>query len=95
MPPRPDRPPSPYLVLAVAILLPGCGHLLVGQQQRGVTFLFFTLLLGAVTWQLTTPEQSLIGRYAGGLFVHVLSLTDAYRLARLRHERWRLGAGTG
>lgn len=93
--PPPDRPPSPYLVLAAAILLPGCGHLLIGQQQRGATFLFFILLLGAMSWQLTMPEQSLVGRYAGGLFVYALSLTDAYRLARLRHERWRVGVGTG
>ncbi len=95
MPPStspPDRRPpiSPHLALAVAAVLPGCGHVLIGEQRRGATFLFFTLLLGAVTWQLTTPEQSLVGRYAGGLFVHALSLTDAYRLARLRYERWRL-----
>lgn len=78
-------------MLAVAILLPGCGHLLIGEQRRGATFLFFILLLGTITWHLTTPEQSLVGRYAGGLFVYALSLTDAYRLARLRYERRRLG----
>ena len=93
MPPEARRaPPQPYLVLAVAILLPGCGHLLLGQQRRGLTFLFFMLLLGLVTFQLTTPERSLVGRYAGGLFVYALSLTDAYRLARERYERWRAAA---
>jgi hypothetical protein len=91
-PPEPRRPPQPYLVLVVAVLLPGCGHLLLGQQQRGLTFLFFMILLGLVTYHLTTPEQSLVGRYAGGLFVYALSLTDAYKLARIRYKRWRSSA---
>ena len=46
MPPPERPPPNPYLVLAAAILLPGCGHLLLGLQQRALTFLFFILLLG-------------------------------------------------
>lgn len=91
MPPPERPPPSPYLVLAAAILLPGCGHLLLGLQQRALTFLFFILLLGLVTAQLAEPDRSFLGRYAGGIFVYALSLTDAYRLARLRHERWRRG----
>jgi hypothetical protein len=83
------RPPQPYLVLAAAILLPGSGHLLLGLQQRAMMFLFFIILLGLVTYHLTTPEHSFLGRYAGGLFVYAISLTDAYKLARLRYERWR------
>lgn len=89
MPPPERRPPNPHLVLATAIVLPGCGHLLLGLQQRAMTFLFFILLLGLVTAQLAPPDRSFLGRYAGGLFVYALSLTDAYRLARLRYERWR------
>ena len=89
MPPPEPRPPSPYLVLATAILLPGCGHLLLGLQRRGLTFLFFMLLLGLVTYQLSPPERSLVGRWSGGLFVYAISLTDAYRLARIRRESWR------
>jgi hypothetical protein len=91
-PPDPPRPPNPYLVLATAILLPGCGHLLLGLQRRGLTFLFFMLLLGVVTYSLAPPERSLLGRWSGGLFVYALSLTDAYRLARERWERARSGA---
>ena len=89
MPPPEPRPYNPYLILAVAIVLPGCGHLLLGLRTHALTFLFFMLLLGTVTWQLTTPEQSLLGRYAGGLFVYAISLTDAYRAARMRWERWK------
>lgn len=92
MRPREARPPHPYLVLAAAIVLPGSGHLLLGLQQRAMTFLFFIIMLGLVTYNLTTPEHSFLGRYAGGLLIYAISLTDAYKLARLRYERWRAGA---
>jgi hypothetical protein len=87
----PDRRPiHPYVVLALAIVLPGVGHVAVGQPQRGFGFAFFSLLLALATWHTTTPEHSFIGRSAGGLFVWALSIPDAYRIARLRYEAWRL-----
>lgn len=83
------KPVNPYLVLAVATLLPGVGHVLLGQQARGLGFAFFTLLFGFLTWHLSTPDISLIGRFAGGLFIWALSIPDAYRIARMRWENWR------
>ena len=84
------RPPwHPYAVLLASLLLPGAGHLLVGQPQRGLGFTFFTLFLMTFTWLTTTPDQSLIGRLAFGLFVWALSVPDAYRIARFNYEKWR------
>lgn len=88
------RPLHPYLVLAIAIVLPGMGHVVTGHPQRGFGFAFFSLLLALLTWHTTTPEQSFIGRSAGGLFVWALSIPDAYRLARESYELWRRRQGT-
>ncbi len=88
----PQKPPiNPYLVLVVAALLPGVGHMLIRMQSRGLTFLFFTLLFGWITFHLTTPEHSWAGRYAGGLMIYSISVLDAYKHARLRLERFRRG----
>ena len=88
-----DRAPiHPYLVLALAIVLPGSGHVALNLPFRGLGFAFFTLLLALMTWQVTTPNQSFVGRAAAGLFVWALSIPDAYRIARLRYETWRVGA---
>jgi hypothetical protein len=81
---RTAKIPHPYLVLATAVLLPGFGHVLCGRARRGLTLQLFMLCIGFITWQLTTPDRSLIGRLAGGLFIYALSIPDAYRTARIR-----------
>ena len=86
-------PIHPYLVLALSIVLPGSGHVAMGLPFRGLGFAFFTLLLALMTWQVTTPAQSFLGRAAAGLFVWALSIPDAYRIARLRYETWRIRSG--
>lgn len=75
---------QPLLVLAAAIVLPGAGHVLNRTPVRGLMFVFYILLLGVVTYHLTTPDHSMIGRLAGGLFVYAISIMDAYRTAALR-----------
>jgi len=77
-------PLSPYIVLVVAIILPGVGQVLNRQPVRGLVFLFFILLLGAYTLKTAAPEVSIVGKFAGGLFVYALSIFDAYKTARVR-----------
>lgn len=85
------RPPlHPLLVLAVAIVLPGMGQVLNGAWSRGLMMLFFMLMLGVITYQLAAPGISLVGQFAGGLFVYAVSVMDAYYWARYRAERQRV-----
>lgn len=85
------QPLNPYLALAIAIVLPGAGHVAIGEPERGLRFAFFTLLFAVITWHFSTPAQSFVGRSAGGLFVWALSIPDAYKLARIRYEMWKSG----
>jgi hypothetical protein len=89
--PVPTR--QPLLVGLVAILLPGVGQVLNQQPQRGLTFLFFMLLGAWVSYHLTGPGHSLIGRYALGIFVYAMSVLDAYRWARIRYVRSTFAGG--
>jgi hypothetical protein len=89
----PDRPIHPYKVLVAAVLLPGTGQVLNGTPQRGLVFLFFTILLGWVSMNVMPPEASFIGRTIGGVFVYGLSVIDAYKRARIRFEQWRYHQG--
>lgn len=85
----PIRPVEPKLVLAAALAVPGAGQVLNRQPVRGLTFLFFMMLLGGYTLVTASPEVSLIGKLSGGIFVHALAVYDAYKSARIRTEIWR------
>ena len=75
------KPPlNPYLVLAVALVLPGMGQVLNRQPVRGLIFVCFAILLGAFTLKTAAPDVSFVGKMAGGL--------DAYKTARVRHAVW-------
>lgn len=80
------KPPlNPYLVLAVAIFLPGTGQVLNRQPVRGLIFVCFAILLGAFTLKTAAPGVSFVGKMAGGLFVWAMAVLDAYKVARIRH----------
>ena len=80
-------PLNPYMVLAIAAVLPGMGHMMSGAGRRGMMLQLFMIIGAFVTWHLAPPGVSLAGKLAGGLFVYALSLPEAYRLARLRALR--------
>ncbi len=86
-------PASPFLVLASALVLPGSGQVWNRQPVRGLTFLFFMLLLGGYTLKTASPDVSIVGKLAGGIFVYAMSLYDAYKNARIRAEVWRHHSG--
>jgi hypothetical protein len=87
------QPRNPYLVLAAAILLPGAGHVLQGQAQRGMIFLFFTIILGWASLRLMPETASFFSRHVGGIFIYGVSVIDAYKRARITWEAWRHAQG--
>jgi len=88
------RLPHPLLVLATAMVLPGVGQVLNGQPRRGLVFVFYTVLLGVITYLVAPSDASIIGRVAGGAFVYALSILDAYQgAARRRRIAFVTGGG--
>ena len=74
----------PYKVLAASLILPGAGHVWLGQAQRGLTFLFFMVILGWASAKFMPETASFIGRHIGGVFIYGVCGLDAYKLARVR-----------
>jgi hypothetical protein len=77
----PEKRQKPSAVLAAAVI-PGFGHVLLGHPQRGLMFLFFTIILGWVSVKLMPENATFVGRHIGGVFIWGMSVIDAYRLAR-------------
>ncbi|MCA3554518.1 MAG: hypothetical protein IOC69_02925 [Aestuariivirga sp.] len=80
------KPLNPHAVLAAAVILPGAGHVLLGKAQRGLMFLFFTVILGWVSLRLTPETASFFTRHAGGILIYGFSVIDAYKTARIEWE---------
>ena len=82
------KPRPVWFVTLLAFVLPGSGQVLNGAPARGVIMQFGMVFAGYVSYQLTTPEISPIGRVAGGLLVWVFSIVDANGIANRRVKAW-------
>jgi hypothetical protein len=88
------QPRPVWFVTLMAFVLPGSGQMFNGAPARGVIMQFGMVFGGYVTYQLTTPEISPVGRLAGGLLVWVFSIVDAHGIATRRVHAWaRIQAG--
>ena len=76
-----QKPKRPMMIIAAA-LIPGAGHVLLGQQQRGLMFIFFITIFGWISLKLMPENASFIGRHIGGVFIWGMSIIDAYRISK-------------
>ncbi len=81
-----DKPKNPYLILFAGLILPGAGHVLLGQAQRGLTFLFFTVILGWASFKTMPEHMSFFSRHVGGILIYGISVLDAYKIARIKYS---------
>ncbi len=70
------------MLLLVASLVPGAGHVWLGQAQRGLMFIFFMTILGWISTKIMPESASFVGRHIGGVFIWGMSIIDAYRINR-------------
>ena len=88
------QPRPVWFVTLMAFVLPGSGQVFNGAPARGVIMQFGIVFAAFISYQLTTPEISPIGRMAGGLAVWVFSIVDANGIAKRRVHAWaRIQAG--
>ena len=77
------KPKNSVLVFAVS-LIPGAAHVMLGQAQRGLMFIFFITILGWISLKLMPADASFLGRHIGGVFIWGMSIIDANRINRKR-----------
>jgi hypothetical protein len=81
------KPKNPYFILLTSII-PGAGHVFLGLPQRGLMFLFFTIILGWVSVRVMPSDMSFFSRHVGGIFIYGISILDAYKIARIRSVQY-------
>lgn len=73
-----------WLPVIASIIVPGSGYVLLGMPFRGLQMLFFMVFLGYITFNLTGPDISPVGRFAGGFAVWALSVLEVFRIAKIQ-----------
>jgi len=91
----PLKKPRPvWFVTLMAFVLPGSGQVFNGAPARGVIMQFGMVFGAWISYELTTPDTSPLGRMAFGLLVYVFSIVDANGIAGRRVKAWeRIEAG--
>jgi len=82
------KPRSVRFVTLMAFVLPGSGQVFNGAPARGVIMQFGMVFGAYISYQLTTPDTSPLGRMSFGLLVYVFSVVDANGIARRRVKGW-------
>lgn len=82
------KPRSVRFVTVMAFVLPGSGQVFNGAPARGVIMQAGMVFGAFITFMLTTPDISAVGRMAGGLLMYVFSIVDANGIAKLRVHAW-------
>jgi len=83
------KPRSVRFVTVMAFVLPGSGQVFNGAPARGVIMQFGMVMGAFISYQLTTPDTSPLGRMSFGLLVYVFSIVDANGIAGRRVKAWR------
>ncbi|AET67264.1 hypothetical protein Desor_1619 [Desulfosporosinus orientis DSM 765] len=73
--------------IMAALLIPGSGYLFLARPMRGLIMVFWMCIFAYITFQLTTPEISVIGRYSGGIAVWIISVLEVDHMVRKRNQR--------
>lgn len=70
-----------WLIVLLALAIPGAGHVLLGKAPRGLIFIFWMFAFGYITYHLAGVNASPLGKISGGVAIWVLSVLEASRLA--------------
>ncbi len=75
-----------YFTVGLTMIIPGSGYVMLNKPTRGLFMNLWMFAFGYITYRLTSPDISFIGRLAGGFAIWTISVVEVYRLAC---KRWQ------
>jgi hypothetical protein len=75
-----------WILVILAVIIPGSGYVFTGKATRGLLMLMWMFVFAFITFRLTDDSITYIGRLSGGLAVWTLSVVEVYRIGKRRLE---------
>lgn len=69
-----------FIIVISAMIVPGSGYVILGKPMRGFLIICWMFVFGYITFNLTTEQISLVGRFSGAFAVWILSILEIHRL---------------
>ncbi len=76
-----------WVIIVSSMIIPGSGHVLLGKYTRGMLMVVWMFFFGFITYNITGPDISFIGKISGGILVWVLSVLEVYKLTSKKKSK--------
>lgn len=71
-----------WIVVLMSLIMPSFGYVVLGKSSRGLMMLLWMFLFGYITFQLTSSDISVVGRFSGAFGVWTISIVEIHRMAK-------------
>ncbi len=75
-----------WILVVLAVILPGSGYVFTGKSTRGMLMLMWMFVFAFITFRLTDDSVAFAGRLSGGFAVWILSVVEVHRIGKRRLE---------
>jgi hypothetical protein len=77
-----------WLLIIVAIIIPGSGYVIMGKSVRGLLMLMWMFVFAFITYHLTDTSIPFPVRLSGGFIIWILTVVETWKSGkrRLREE---------
>lgn len=82
--PRIDNRLKLWLLIIVAIIVPGSGYVITGRSVRGLLMLMWMFVFAFITYHLTDSSILFPVRLSGGFIVWILTVVETWRAGKRR-----------
>ena len=73
-----------WILVLLAVIIPGSGYVITGKSVRGLLMLMWMFIFAFITYHLTDRSIPVLVRFSGGYIVWILSVIETWKAGKKR-----------